>query len=199
MVSAFRRAGAGGALLLLMAACSGPSSPPPITTPSLNGASSTSSAEGGTSSDCNPIDDALPPSDRLVVLGSLALPNPALAAALGTARDPSPTSTVTTFFAKDGLGVTAGTQWRIIVPAEYAGHLRIGWGSPAAPGVSVGPATGCDVQTSTGWLWYPGGYWTDHPACYAVIVGVGTRRQRVNVGIGAACPGQRPPQGVSDH
>ncbi len=197
---AFQRAGAGGALLLLIAACSGQSSPPPITTSPLNGSSSsTPSAEGGTSLDCNAIDDALPPSDRLVVLGSVALPNPALAAALGTARDPSPTSPVTTFFAKDGLGVTAGTRWRIIVAPESAGHLRIGWGSPAVPGLSIGPATGCDVPTSTGWLWYPGGYWTDHPACYAVIVEVGTARQRANVGVGAPCPGQRPPQGVSDH
>ena len=175
-VRAFQRAGAGGALLLLIAACSGPSSPPPITTSSLNGSSSsTSSAEGGTSVDCNPIDDALPPSDRLVVLGSVALPNPALAAALGTARDPNPTSPVTTFFAKDGLGVTAGTRWRIIVAPESAGHLRIGWGSPAVPGLERGTRQhGCDVPTSTGWLWYPGGYWTDHPACYAVIVEVGT-------------------------
>ncbi len=197
---AFHRAGAGGALVLLVAACSGQSSPPPITTPSLSGSSpSSSSAGGGTSVDCNPIDDALPRADRFVVLGSVALPNPALAAALGTARDPKPTSPVTTFFAKDGLGVTAGTRWRIIVAPESAAHLRIGWGSPAVPALSVRPASTCDVQSSTGWLWYPGGYWTDHPACYAVIVEVGTRRQRVNVGVGAPCPGQRPPQGVSDH
>lgn len=194
---AFQRAGVGGALLLLIAACSGQSSPPSITTPALTGSSSsTSSAGAGTSLDCNPIDDVLPPADRLVVLGSVALPNPALAAALGTSRDPKPTSPVTTFFAKDGLGVAAGTRWRIIVPPESAGHLRIGWGSPAAPGLSVEPATTCEVYTSTGWLWYPGGYWTDHPACYAVVVEVGTRHQRVNVGVGAPCPGQRPPQGV---
>jgi len=199
-VRAFHRAGAGGALVLLMAGCSGQSSPPPITTSALKGSwSSTPSDGGGTLLDCNPIGDALPPSDRLVVFGSVALPNPALVAALGTARDPGPTSAVTTFFAKDGLGVTAGTRWRIIVAPESAGHLRIGWGSPAVPGMSVGPTSTCHVQTSTGWLWYPGGYWTDHPACYAVIVETGTRRQRVNVGVGAPCPGQRSPQGLSDH
>jgi len=198
-VRACHRVGAGGALLLLIAACSGPSSPAG-TTPSPTGTSSpASSADSGTSLDCNPIGDTPPPADRLVVLGSVALPNPALAPALGTSRDPNPTSPVTTFFAKDGLGVAPGIGWRIVVPPESAGHLRIGWGSPAVPGLSVGPAVGCRGQTSTGWLWYPGGYWTDEPSCYAVVIEVGSQRQQVHVGVGAPCPGQQPPQGASDH
>ena len=135
-VRAFQRAGAGGALLLLIAACSGQSSPPPITTSSLTGSSS--SAEGGTSVDCNPIDNTLPPSDRLVVLGSVALPNPALAAALGTARVPNPTSPVTTFFAKDGLGVAAGTGGASSGP-QSAGLPSHRLGLTAVPGLEHRP------------------------------------------------------------
>lgn len=198
-VRACKGDGAVVSLLLLVAGCSGPSYPPVVTTTAHRPPSSTASAQGGTSLDCNAIDDVLPPANRLVVLGSVAVPNPALAPALQTGRDPSPSSSVTTFFAKDGLGIKIRTRWRIIVAPESVAHLRIGWGSPAVPGLSVAPSSTCDVQTSTGWLWYPGGYWTDQPGCYAVIVEVGTRQQQVNVGVGAPCPGQQPPQGVSDH
>ncbi len=146
--------------------------------------------------DCNSIGDDEPAAGYLVVGGSVSLPDPSLTAALGASRDPDPASPRLTYFAKAGLGIHVGKQWRITVPEQAAAHLLVGWGSPATPSTSIGPPpTTCHLPPSTtGWLWFPGGFWTDRPGCYPLVVDAGGRTQQISVGIGEPCPGQNPPQ-----
>jgi hypothetical protein len=129
-----------------------------------------------------------------VVLGVVALPAspgyPALQTSLsGDGNGPL------RLFAKTGLLVRPGTTFELIVPGQFASRLSIGWGAPGTPShrVLVGNCAG----TGGGWLAYAGGYWVDHPACVPIIVRAGGKQQQVHIGIGTACPGQRPPQGPS--
>lgn len=149
-----------------------------------------------TSVDCNSIGDDEPPAGYLVVGGSVSLPDPSRTAALGASRDPDPASPRLTYFAKAGLGIHVGKQWRITVPEQAAAHLLVGWGSPATPSSSIGPPPStCHLPLSTtGWLWFPGGFWTDRPGCYPLVIDAGGRTQQISVGIGKPCPGQNPPQ-----
>jgi hypothetical protein len=152
----------------------------------------------GTHLDCNAIGDSLPTPDLVVVLDRIALPSPR-ARAEQTARQQEPAPPLQTYFAKAGLGVKAGTTWRLTVASKDENHLRIGWGSPVEePSITVLPPTGCIPASRTGWLWYPGGYWTDRPGCYTVVVHASGRSQEVPVGVGAPCPGQEPPPEPSD-
>ncbi|HEY0938077.1 MAG TPA: hypothetical protein VGD91_30580 [Trebonia sp.] len=125
-------------------------------------------------------------------LGVVALPAspgyPALPTSLtGDGRGPL------RLFAKTGLLIRPGTTFELIVPARFTSRLRIGWGSPGTPAsrILVGNCAGA----GGGWLAYAGGYWIDHPACVPIIVRAGGRQQQVRIGVGTACPGQRPPQG----
>ena len=174
-----------------------------ITTPSTSSqvaptTPSTSSQVAPTFSrlDCNTIGDDNPPAGYFSVLDSVSLPDPARTPALGASRDPDPAAPRLTYFAKTGLGIRVGKQWRITVPEQAASHLLIGWGSPGTPSTSVGPPPAtCQLPPSTtGWLWFPGGFWTDRPGCYPLLVDTGGRRQQISVGIGEPCPGQSPPQ-----
>ncbi|MEX0429515.1 hypothetical protein AB3X52_18000 [Nocardioides sp. DS6] len=128
----------------------------------------------------------------------MALPAPTRPA-LQAARGEDGGSPVLTYFAKAGLGVRVGTRWRLSVADDAREHLRIGWGAPAVPTTAIGPApgSGCRSASRSGWLWYPGGYWTDEPGCYSVVVHAAGRLQQVPIGVGAPCPGQRPPVDTS--
>jgi hypothetical protein len=105
-------------------------------------------------------------------------------------------------FAKDGLLIRRGASFDILVPNEWHGRLKIGWGSPGKPTTHLrvpgcrpterNPASG---RWSLGdqWLAYPGGYWISQPACVSVVVQAEHAQQTVNIGVGAACPGESPP------
>ena len=125
-----------------------------------------------------------------VVLGVVALPispgYPALQTALsGDGNGPL------RLFAKHGLVVRPGSKFELIVPARFTNRLSIGWDTPSHRVV----VNNCSNPGGGGWLAYVGGYWIDHPACVPVIVRAGNRQQQVHIGVGTACPGQRPPQG----
>jgi hypothetical protein len=68
-------------------------------------------------------------------------------------------------------------------------------GTPGTPGRRV--LVGNCASAGGGWLAYAGGFWIDHPACVPIIVRAGGKQQQVDIGVGTACPGQRPPQGPS--
>jgi hypothetical protein len=95
-------------------------------------------------------------------------------------------------FAKTGLVIRPGTTFELIIPARFTNRLSIGWDTPSHRIV----VSNC-ANTGGGWLAYAGGYWIDHPACVPIIVKAGGRQQQVHIGVGTACPGQRPPQGPS--
>jgi hypothetical protein len=185
------------ALSLVTSGCAATPARTSTTTASLP-APETSALGTAIQLDCNAIGDDPPTPDRVVVLGRVALPSPS-APAIQTARQPQGAPPSQTYFAKAGLGVRSGTSWHLSVAPEDADHLRIGWGSPVkTPSTTVLPPEQCGPTLRTGWLWYPGGYWTDRPGCYAVVVHVSGRSQEVRVGVGAPCPGQQPPPQPSD-
>lgn len=58
---------------------------------------------------------------------------------------------------------------------------------------------GCrDSRRSESWLAYAGGYETAKAGCLTVEVRAGAERQRVQIGVGAPCPGQKPPPQPDD-
>jgi hypothetical protein len=126
-----------------------------------------------------------------VVLGVVALPISPRYAALGTALSGDGNGPLR-LFAKTGLFFRPGAKFELIVPARFASRLRIGWGAPGTPSQIV-EVSNCANPGGGGWLAIPGGYWIDHPACVPIIVRAGGQQQQVHVGVGKACPGQRPP------
>src|SRR5690349_14113204 len=130
-----------------------------------------------------------------VVLGVVALPISPRYPALGTALSGDGNGPLR-LFAKTGLFFRPGTRFELIIPARFASRLRIGWGAPGTPSQRV-EVNNCANPGGGGWLAIPGGYWIDHPACVPIIVRAGGKQQQVHVGLGKACPGQRPPQGPS--
>ncbi len=142
--------------------------------------------------DCGEYIDAHRPVRGIqVVLGVVALPTSSAGPALGTARTGDPS--VPRLFAKTGLLIKAGTDFRIVVPARAGDRLGIGWGSPATPNKTVVVSHCPRERLPSRWLAYAGGYWLDHPACVTVQVRTATQSQSVHLGLGAPCPGQAPP------
>jgi hypothetical protein len=126
-----------------------------------------------------------------VVLGVVALPISPRYPALGTSLSGDGHGPLR-LFAKTGLFFRPGTTFELIVPARFASRLRIGWGNPGTPSQVV-EVSNCANPGGGGWLAIAGGYWIDHPACVPIIVRAGGQQQQVHVGVGKACPGQRPP------
>jgi hypothetical protein len=130
-----------------------------------------------------------------VVLGVVALPISPRYPALGTSLSGDGNGPLR-LFAKTGLFFRPGTKFELIVPARFASRLRIGWGNPGTPSQTV-DVSNCASPGGGRWLAIAGGYWIDHPACVPIIVRAGGKQQQVHIGVGKACPGQRPPQGPS--
>lgn len=144
---------------------------------------------------CHEFIDAQPPlGPGRVVLGVVLLPaSPPVRRALQTARvashDPK-----AGLFAKWGLVIRAGARLRLIVPPRLASRVSIGWGNAneghRGTTIVVG---GCTGPRGARWLAYAGGYYVRHPICAPLIVVAHRQRRRVRIGVGKACPGQRPP------
>jgi len=135
-----------------------------------------------------------PVSGMRVILGVVALPaSPWTRRALGAARsglrDPS-----ARLFAKQGLVIRAGARFRLIVPRGWRDRLTIGWGN-AGEGHwgSTIAVDACSGPRGAKWLAYAGGYFVRDPICAPLVVAADGQRQRVQIGIGRACNGQRPP------
>lgn len=130
-----------------------------------------------------------PNSDLSVVLGQVAMPTrDALQA--NRSGESAPSSLL---FAKTGLFVASGASFELIVPAEWVGRVTIGWGSPG-PRTTHLYVSGCKATGSQkAWLVFPGGFWVGEPACIPLLVKAGSREALVHIGVGASCPGRRPP------
>ena len=127
-----------------------------------------------------------------VVLGVVALPINPRYPALGTSLSGDGNGPLR-LFAKTGLFFRPGTKFELIVPVRFASRLRIGWGNPGTPSLTV-DVSNCASPGRGRWLAIAGGYWIDHPACVPIIVRAAGKQQQVHIGVGKACPGQRPPQ-----
>jgi hypothetical protein len=135
-----------------------------------------------------------PERDMRVVLGVVALPTgPHLRRALQTARsdlhDPA-----ARLFAKWGLDIRAGARFRLIVPDRLRNRFSIGWGNAGEGhrGTTI-VVDACSGSRGAKWLAYAGGYYVRDPFCAPLTVAAHRQRRRVRIGVGKACPGQRPP------
>jgi hypothetical protein len=142
--------------------------------------------------------EAAPPTGSSVILDRVALPTGrALQASPAGVTDPSEK-----LFAKDGLLIRRGAAFDLVVPEAWRGRLGVSWGSMAKP-TSQLRVPGCRPTQrmpsssrwvlSDEWLVYPGGYSVPQPACVSLVVRAGQTERTVQIGVGAACPGQSPP------
>jgi hypothetical protein len=191
-------------IAMLLAACTGGagSSSTGTTGPGARSGHTSTRPDGRSASSATPadesvlecgsyIDDNAHVAPLQVVLGVVALPVSPGYPALQTSLANGPLR----LFAKTGLVIRPGTTFELIVPAPFTSRLSIGWGTER-PGRRV-VVSNCASPGGGGWLAYAGGYWIDHPACVPIIVRADGRQQQVHIGVGTACPGQRPPQGPS--
>src|SRR5437879_4411978 len=186
--------------VLLLSACASSSAAPAsrpgsAATPSVRSAAGIGASPGAAQSVALPCLEAIAPEshpsgDSTVVLGVVALPTGeartfALQTSLSGENDPT-----ARLFAKQGLEVKAGAAFEIVVPDEVADRFSVGWGNPGRRTRRL-VVQGCDEGSA--WLAYAGGYWVRHVGCLPLIVRAGGREQRVLIGVGAPCPGQKPP------
>jgi hypothetical protein len=133
-----------------------------------------------------------------VVLGVVALPTAPAYEALQTSR--TGMHGRLRLFAKTGLVIKPHTRFELVLGARQRRRMAISWGnadtSPPRGRLIVNDC-GRGETTGSKWLVYAGGYYVSHPACLPLVVVAGGRRQRVRIGVGAPCPGQRPPAGPS--
>lgn len=136
--------------------------------------------------DCNVIDTQRPQRDFVVVLDTVAFAFDARRP-LRMAAQPGADG-VQHYFAKAGLGFRLHQGWQLSVPPGAAQHLRIGWGSPGVPGTTMLPPR-ChgQLRSKTGWVWYPGGFWTDKAGCYPIVVRADGKPTQLRIGIGTRC------------
>jgi hypothetical protein len=101
------------------------------------------------------------------------------------------------WFAKSPLFLRTGSGVvRIEVPRSEHGRVALSWGNTDHDGTATrvfgaGPCPG-----GSAWIAFPGGYSVTEPHCVTLVVRAGGQAERVRIGVGKACPGQRPPPPV---
>jgi hypothetical protein len=129
-----------------------------------------------------------------VVLGVVALPTAPAYSALQTGR--TGMHGRLRLFAKTGLVIKPHVRFALEVPAALRGRMAIAWGNAGDPppqGRFVVNDCGRGARTGSKWLVYAGGYYVSRPGCMPLVVIAHGRRRRVRIGLGAPCPGQKPP------
>jgi hypothetical protein len=133
-----------------------------------------------------------PPADLSVVFNQVALPTVnAVQANRSGESDPS-----ARLFAKAGLFVASGASVALIVPPEWLGRVTIGWDNSGMRTTHLFVSRCKTTGSQKRWLVFAGGFWVGEPACVPLLVRSGAQEQKVQIGVGAACPGQvAPPPG----
>ena len=189
------RAALAFAAVILMAGCSsdGQTLPPPLVS-STSGTSQDSPVDSSTDLGCSGTHDN-PPEDLMVYFDSVALPTSGLyPTALQTGvQGEFANDRAGRLFAKYGLYFKPGHAFEVIVPDEFRDRLSIGW-AVRSWRVVVGECAGYPSE----WMALVGGYWIADPLCAELIVRSAESEQRVNISLGAPCPGQAPPPQPSD-
>ena len=132
-----------------------------------------------------------PPSTGMRVVDRVvALPAAPRLPALQTARTGSADHAVR-LFAKWGLSIRTGATFTLAVPRRLARVASIGWGPSIKPTRTL-TVPSCRAGRAR-WLAYAGGYFVRHTMCLPLAVRTHGIRSVVHIGVGAGCPGQRPP------
>lgn len=190
------------ALGMLLAGCTGRDSDNTGADRSPSGATTEASSPSGSSDGegrfatlgCEDyIGTGPPPADYEIVLGAVALPASSGSRALQTGR--ARARGVDRLFAKAGLVVRVGKAFELAVPADAEDSLGIGWGDTNGAVTTRLRVEGCrpGADDDAQWLAFAGGYHVDEVMCAPLLVKTGGRHRRVSIGIGAPCPGQKPP------
>ncbi len=139
---------------------------------------------------CNDYIGTVPPPARMQVVDDVvAFPASPRMAALQTADTGH--AGAHRLFAKWGLTFRTGEMFTLAIPRRLRSDAAVGWGSSARP-VARLTVPACQVA-GAGWLSYAGGYWVRDPLCLPLFVTIHGDRQTIHIGVGAPCPGQRPP------
>ena len=83
-----------------------------------------------------------------------------------------------------------------MLPAALRRRMAIAWGNAGDPpprGRFTINDCGRGETTASKWLVYAGGYYVSRAGCMPLVVIAHGRRRRVRIGLGAPCPGQKPP------
>jgi hypothetical protein len=130
---------------------------------------------------------------RVVLGGRRAADKPALAAraadrAVGPARSDSAA------VCQVGTGNPRRCSLGVIVPDPLRDEFSIGWGNAGEGhrGTTI-VVDACTGPEGAKWLAYAGGYYVRDPFCAPLLVAAHQQRRQVRIGVGKACPGQRPP------
>ena len=93
-----------------------------------------------------------------------------------------------------GTGHPRRRSTGLIVPDPLRDQFSIGWGNAGEGhrGTTI-IVDACAGPKGAKWLAYAGGYYVRDPFCAPLIVAAHQQRRRVRIGVGKACPGQRPP------
>lgn len=126
-----------------------------------------------------------------VVLGVVALPVSPTHRALQANRNSRSTSPK--LFAKAALLIKGDADVTLRADPVPGNRTAIGWGNFSAPRRHVTASPRCTGAAGSTWFWYPGGYFVDQPVCMPLTVRTKGQMKHVHIGVGTACPHQRPP------
>ncbi|HEY3671013.1 MAG TPA: hypothetical protein VGN51_08765 [Acidimicrobiia bacterium] len=98
------------------------------------------------------------------------------------------------YFAKSPLLLRTGSgSARIVVPRSERGRVVLSWGNTDHDGTATREFVAGPCPGGSTWIWFPGGYSVTVPHCVTLVIRTAGHAERVRVGAGKACPGQRPP------
>ncbi len=126
-----------------------------------------------------------PPGDYQVVVQDVAVPTTSVL----QANESGETDPAMRLFAKWGLVVRAGAAVDLHVGPGWEDRARIGWGSPASPGVAVHVPACPGPSGQAGWLAFAGGTWVAQPGCVPLIARSRGQEAQVRLGVGVPCAG----------
>jgi hypothetical protein len=148
--------------------------------------SPTASLPCGASVDDNTLAGVQRVSQMSVVLDVVALPT--------RAAFPASQGVVSSLaFYKQALFVRTHRSFRLSVAPAWRNRASISYGDSERTSELV--VTDCEPRSSPSpfkWLTFIGGFYTTSPGCVPVAVTAGHRTKVVHLGLGAACPGQKP-------
>lgn len=141
---------------------------------------------------CNPLIGLEPEADLTIYFDGVALPTVDNQASALQEVPQIDASGREVYFSKLGLWFRGSDPITIAI-AEPDGTAELAWEGRSQ---AVVTPIGCGTDPNQ-WNGIVGGYLVDKPLCLDLRISSGERSETVQAGIGAACPGQGPPEELS--